>query len=94
MKVGDLVRQNPDNNLIQIKGGLSSKNIGKRMLGTIVAIHDGVWPKDWDLSDYQKQWEMNIGRRVDVLWSSGLLTKNFAENILEVVASSADKENR
>ena len=92
MKVGDLVRQNPNNGLIKITGKLSGKNKGKRMLGTVIAIHDGVWPKDWDLSDYQKQWEMKIGKRVDILWSTGQLTKNFAENVLEVVASASSNE--
>jgi len=92
MKVGDLVRQNPNNGLIKITGKLSGKNKGKRMLGTVIAIHDGVWPKDWDLSDYQKQWEMKIGKRVDILWSTGQITKNFAENVLEVVASASSNE--
>ena len=94
MKVGDLVRQNPDNGLIKIKGSLGAKK--KReicQLGTVIAIHDGVWPKDWDLSDHQVAWELKIGRRVDILWASGHISKNFAENVLEVVvADDADKK--
>ena len=60
-------------------------------LGVVVDINEGTWPKDWDLTDPQKSWEMKLGRRIDVLWSSGELTKNFAEHALEVVNKQEKK---
>ena len=89
MKVGDLVKQNINNGLVQIKSSpRGDSKPGKQTLGTVIAIHDGVWPNDWELSDHQRQWEMKVGRRVDVLWTTGHITKNFAEHVLEVVVGS------
>lgn len=81
MKVGDLVRQS--NGLVKfMKNG---KEVPKpKSVGVVVAINDGSWPKDWDV-EVANMWEMKVGRRIDVLWPSGKLTKSFAENSLEVV---------
>ena len=74
MKVGDLVRC-----ISTVSGDIDR-------VGVIVDIHEGVWPNDWVLSDVDhKPSEMELGRRVDVLWSTGKLTKGFAERTLEVV---------
>ena len=84
MKVGDLVRQNPNNGLIKIKSH-KSLEVEPYSIGTVIAIKEGLWPKDWDVTEEQRKFEMRIGRRVDVMWPNGKITENFAEHILVVV---------
>ena len=89
MKVGDLVRQY--DGLLKIKK--NGKNVAPKMhqtIGTVIAIHEGLWPKDWDISEEQSAMAMRIGKRIDVLWSNGRLTKNFAENALKIVSSTKE----
>jgi hypothetical protein len=94
MKVGDMVKQNTDNGLVQIKSSPAGDlKPGKQTLGTVIAIHDiawppGAWPKDEENPGRQMMWETKIGRRVDVLWTTGHISKNFAEHVLEVVVST------
>lgn len=84
MKVGDLVRQNPNNGLVKIKNHKSVK-MDVSTIGTVIAIKEGIWPTGWQLSSEQKKFALKIGRRVDVLWSNGKISENFAESVLEVV---------
>ena len=84
MKIGDVVIQ--ESELIKLKGKLPSES-----LGIVVDIHDwknneGDYPDD--VSDFQKSWLEKLGRRVDVLWSNGNVTKSFAESSLKVVSKS------
>ena len=85
MKVGDIVRQSVNNGLITITGKLAENSKRGEMFGTVIGIEEGMWPKDWEIQEHHKMWEMRIGRRVDVLWSNGKVSYNFAENALEVV---------
>ncbi|MAI57592.1 MAG: hypothetical protein CML56_01155 [Rhodobacteraceae bacterium] len=73
MKVGELVKCIPT-----VSGDIER-------VGVVVDIHEGEWPNDWVLTGSHKDSEMALGRRVDVLWSTGKLTKGFAERTLEVV---------
>ena len=84
VKVGDLVKQNPNNGLVKIKSHKSVK-VESTSIGTVIAIKEGLWPKDWDVTEEQKMFEMRIGRRVDVMWPNGKITENFAEHVLMVV---------
>ena len=84
MKVGDLVRQNPNNGLVKIKSHKSVK-VDESTIGTVIAIKEGLWPKDWDVTEEQRKFEMRIGRRIDVMWANGRITENFAEHVLMVV---------
>ena len=84
MKVGDIVRQSLNNDLIRITGKMANSKRGE-ILGTVVSIEAGIWPKDWDITEYHRMWEMRLGRRIDVMWSNGKLSYGFAENALEVV---------
>ena len=90
MKVGDLVRQNPNNGLVKIRNHKSAK-VDVSSIGTVVAIKEGLWPKDWDISEEQRVFEMRIGRRVDVMWPNGKITENFAEHVLMVVEDEVEK---
>lgn len=76
MKVGDVVRQG--SRVIEIRGKKRSK-----IVGTVVAIHD--LPDEMTKSR-NGDWSKLLGTKtVDVLWSNGKLSENFAENSLEVV---------
>jgi hypothetical protein len=68
--------------LVKLKG--LRKN---RSLGVVIAIHEDTLPKVWEASDWHKSWSKRIGRRIDVMWSSGKISKNFAENALTIIAS-------
>jgi hypothetical protein len=74
MKVGDVVIQG--DKLIKLKGMPRSK-----MLGVVITIHDH--NQDQRIPD---GWRKNLGRLIDVMWSNGKISKNFAENSLTVVA--------
>ena len=85
MKVGDMVRQG-DKIMKMSKGGKPVQS--SPMVGIVVAIHEHDLP-DHDDPKRLKEKTLNIinlvGRPVDVLWANGKLSKNFAENSLEVV---------
>ena len=81
MKVGDIVRQN--NNLLEIRKKGKRQKPSDR-LGVVVEIRDQGPPKDQE-TEWLRSWMDRIGRQVDVLWSNGKLSKNFAENSLEVM---------
>ena len=72
MKVGDIVRQGE--RIMKMKGRSPSK-----ALGVIVEINDLGFPTKL------KGWEKFLGRSVTVLWETGSLTENMAENSLEKV---------
>jgi len=72
LKVGDLVRQ--CDKIVKMKGRTPSP-----ALGVVVEIEDAKFP------DHLRAWQKFIGRTVTVLWQSGRMTENMAENSLEVV---------
>ena len=80
VKIGDIVMQG--DRVIEFKGRQKS-----RALGIVVEIHEDpvptTWPEDW--KEKRSRWSKMLGRRVDVLWGSGKLSKNFAENSLEII---------
>ncbi len=55
-------------------------NLNFMQIGVVVGIHEGTWPKDWIVND-----GFALGRRVDVLWQSGVLVEDIAECTLEIV---------
>ena len=77
MKVGDIVRQS--DKILKMKGRTPSKR-----LGIVIDIREQESPKGWETEKLKSLMNM-IGRQVDVLWESGKLSKNFAENSLEIV---------
>jgi len=72
MRVGDVVRQGE--RIIRMKG--RSPNPA---LGVVVEINDLIFPTKL------ARWQKFLGRSVTVMWESGSLTVNMAENSLEVV---------
>jgi hypothetical protein len=72
MKIGDIVRQGE--RIMKMKGRSPSK-----ALGVIVEISDLGFPTKLE------GWEKFLGRSVTILWESGRLTENMAENSLELV---------
>jgi len=83
MQVGDIVRTRLMNDYEHRKD----------LIGVIVGIRAGTWPKDWEVADQQKMWEMSLGRRVDVMWAGGGIIENFPEQMIEVVKEH-DNESR
>ena len=82
MKVGDIVKQG--NRVIKLQGKLSNQR--SMLLGTVIAIHD--LPKEM-FKSRNGDWSNLLGSKtVDVLWSSGKLSENFAERSLEVINES------
>ena len=81
MKVGDIVRQN--NNLIEMKKK-NQPHTPSKLVGVVVEIRNQGQPKHQE-SEWLKCWMDRLGRQVDVLWSNGNLTTNFAENSLDVI---------
>ncbi len=79
MKVGDIVRQT--DSLIKMKGRHYNKK--HTLLGTVVKMQDPN-PK------IALKWRKQLGNLVDVLWSNGRLSTNFAESGLEIIASSEE----
>ena len=76
MKVGDIVKQG--SRVIEIRGRERSK-----IVGTVVAIHD--LPIEMKNGRHANWTKLLGSKTVDVLWSNGKLSENFAENSLEVV---------
>jgi len=79
LKVGDLVAQKENNPLISLKGFPKS---GKKILGIVLRVREQP-PEMWK---YHPQWAESLGDTVDVLWSTGKLTENYASTALEVVS--------
>ncbi len=77
MKVGDIVTQG--DRVIKLKGTKRSQ-----ALGIVIAIREQLSPREEETQNLKAMMAM-LGRRVDVLWESGKLSENFAENSLEVV---------
>ena len=84
MKVGDIVRQN-DNLMKIMKNGKPRRP--PKMVGVVVEIRNQLPPKEQETARL-RSWMAMLGRQVDVLWETGKLSKNFAENSLEVVGAS------
>ena len=82
LRIGDVVRQG--SRVIQIKGNSSPKRF--MTVGLIVKINKNVMPPTMD-PKVKQGWIKLLGRTVDVLWSSGKLHTNFAENSLELVSN-------
>lgn len=85
MKVGDIVARTRD------LADLHEEEITPEILGIVIEIHD--WKNSFDVwtdetTHFQKKWIEKFGRRIDVLWASGSLTKSFAESSLRVVDES------
>ncbi len=82
MRVGDIVALEKD--IIEREGHPPEA----KSLGIVVDIHDwkcreGDFPEE--TAAFQKVWLEKLGRRIDVLWSNGSVTKSFAESGLRVV---------
>ena len=73
MKVGDIVRQG--DRILKMKGRSPSK-----ALGVVVEINEIDFPA------HLTSWEKFLGRTVTIMWESGRLTENMAENSLEIVS--------
>ena len=73
MKVGDIVRQG--DRILKMKGRSPSK-----ALGVVVEINE------IDFPSHLTSWEKFLGRTVTIMWESGRLTENMAENSLEIVS--------
>ena len=80
MKVGDIVRQN--NKLIEVRS--SSKKPRAELVGVVVAMRPQSMPKVQE-TEWFRSWMDRFGNLVDVLWSNGNLTEDFAEAALDVV---------
>ena len=79
LKIGDIVQQGE--RVMKIKGASRNKSFG-----VVVKIND------IDFPTRMKGWEKFLGRAVDVLWGTGTLSKNFAENSLELVDDELSHE--
>jgi hypothetical protein len=76
VKVGDIVRQGE--RVIQMKGRKPGGT-----LGVVIEINKTDFP------DSHKHWQKILGKNtITVLWESGKLTENMAENSLEIVIVS------
>ena len=80
MKVGDIVRQN--NKLIEVR--TNSKKPLPELVGVVVAMRTQSLPKVQE-TEWFRSWMDRLGNLVDVLWSNGNLSENFAEAALDVV---------
>ena len=80
MKVGDIVRQN--NKLIEVR--TNSKKPRADLVGVVVAMRAQSMPKIQE-TEWFRSWMDRLGHLVDVLWSNGKLSENFAEAALDVV---------
>ena len=81
MKVGDMVRQN--NKLVEIRTKGRAKETPE-IVGVVVAIRAQSMPKVQE-TEWFRSWMDRLGNLVDVLWSNGELTENFAEAALDVM---------
>jgi hypothetical protein len=77
MKVGDTVRQNFK--LIEFRGSKAPKLSDR--VGVIVEISD----RRGQIPEKYTTWGEWLGRSVTVLWATGKLTENLAENSLDVI---------
>jgi hypothetical protein len=83
VKVGDLVVQGT-RVMKMMKGG--KPMLPSMRVGIVLAVHEHPQP----IPEKVSGWMKHIGRPIDVLWSNGKRTKNFAENGLEVISAAAD----
>ncbi len=80
MKIGDIVQQG--DRIIKMKGRAPSKQLGVVVEMTVQ-----------DFPAKLKGWEKLLGEStVTVLWESGKLTENMAENSLEVITRPEPEE--
>jgi hypothetical protein len=82
MKVGDRVRQNDKAIKMTVKSGKQLPI--SCTTGIVIEIRDQLPPKKEETEQLIKILSY-LGRQVDVLWSNGKLSKNFAENSLRVL---------
>jgi hypothetical protein len=73
VKVGDIVRQSSA--ILKMKGREPSKS-----LGVVIEICETK-----ELPDSHTSWKKFLGRSITVMWETGKISKNFAENSLEVM---------
>jgi hypothetical protein len=81
VKVGDIVKQN--RTLIDVRTA-GRPRPASPLLGVVIAIREQAIPKENE-TEYLRTWMGELGRLVDVLWSNGRMTENFAEKGLDVV---------
>lgn len=81
MKVGDIVRQN--NKLLEIRTK-GKENSRTEIVGVVIAMRPQSMPKVQE-TEWFRSWMDRLGNLVDVLWSNGKLSENFAETALDVV---------
>ena len=82
MKIGDVVRQG--NRICKL--GRNGKPVSSpTSLGIVIDIRNMPPARPEETAALQQMMHM-LGRQVDVLWGNGRLTKNVAENSLEVVS--------
>ena len=79
MKVGDLVQQG--SRLIEMKKGGKKQDPSKRV-GIVIEIRE-IPP---EMLNGRSDWAKMLGRTIDVMWDNGKMSKNFAENSLEVIS--------
>jgi hypothetical protein len=84
MKVGDIVRQNSKLLEIRTKGKENSRT---EIVGVVIAMRPQSMPKAQE-TEWFRSWMDRLGNLVDVLWSNGNLTENFAETALDVVSEA------
>ena len=80
MKVGDLVQQGDD--VIKFKG--KNPPAKSKRVGVVIEIHE----IPVECPSRRSDWARFLGRTVEVLWDNGKISKNFAENSLEVISES------
>ena len=78
MKVGDLVQQG--SRVMEIREG-GKKQASPKRVGIVLEIHE----QPDDIQIRRADWAKFLGRTIEVLWDNGKITKNFAENSLEVI---------
>jgi len=86
VKVGDIVRQN--HSLLEIRKGTALQR-HSMITGVVVEIRNQSSPKENE-TEFLRGWMDRLGRLVDVLWANGRLSKNFAENSLDVVSTKEE----
>jgi len=84
MEVGDLVCQGTRVIAMRSRGKPMPPS---KMTGIVIAIRD-IPPARHNEKERLRNLVDMLGRQVDVMWSNGKLSKNFAENSLEVISES------
>ena len=79
MKVGDLVQQG--SRVMETRKGGKKQDPPKRV-GVVIEIHE-IPP---EMLNGRTDWAKILGRTIHVLWDNGKISKNFAENSLEVIS--------